>query len=177
MCDTIFSFIFFETTSLVILDTSLWASRHHFPSCQVFGDIRCNLIVCPAPVVIFFWVTSRCYTLLSHIYKFEKQHFRYGGRNEPKFGTHVRIDTLTLKKLKKLTHPTPGGFSGLLDVVRSFVRATAVLAAKRAERHDRPRTTTHHHARPRMTDHACTTDHARRTAHDRPRPTTAAIFV
>ena len=50
-----------------------------------------------------------------------------------------------------MTHPTPGGFSGLLDDVRSFVRSfirvTAVLAAKRAERHD----------------------HARLTAHDRPR--------
>ena len=32
-------------------------------------------------------------------------------RIPPKFGTHVRIDTLTLKK--KLTHPTPGGFRGL----------------------------------------------------------------
>ena len=80
-------------------------------------------------------------------YKFERQNFRHGRRNEPKFGTHVRIDNLTLKKLKKLTHPTPGGFRGLLDV-RLFVRATAVLAAKRAERHDRPRTTTHD--RPRL---------------------------
>ena len=31
-------------------------------------------------------------------YKFERQNFLYGRRNEPKFGTHVRIDTLTLKK-------------------------------------------------------------------------------
>ena len=34
----------------------------------------------------------------SSTYKFERQNFRYGRRNEPKFGTHVRIDTLTLKK-------------------------------------------------------------------------------
>ena len=117
-------------------------------------------------------------------YKFERQNFRYGRRNEPKFGTHVRIDTLTLKKL---THPTPGGFSGLLDVVRSFVRsfvrATAVLAAKLAERHDRttthdrPRTTTNDrprtHDRPRTSDRArpCTTDRARTTTHARPRTT------
>ena len=46
---------------------------------------------------------------------------------------------------KNIYPPTPGGFSGLLDVVRSFVRATAVLAVKRAERHD--------HARPRTHDH------------------------
>ena len=56
-------------------------------------------------------------------YKFERQNFRHGRRNEPKFGTHVRIDTLTLKKKKKLMHPTPGGFRGLSDVVRSFVRS------------------------------------------------------
>ena len=30
-------------------------------------------------------------------------------RTAPKFGTHVRIDTLTIKKL---THPTPGGIGG-----------------------------------------------------------------
>ena len=32
-------------------------------------------------------------------YKFEDIFFRYGRRNEPKFGTHVRIDTLTLKQI------------------------------------------------------------------------------
>ena len=32
----------------------------------------------------------------------------------PKFGTHVRIDTLTLKT--NVTHPTPGGFRGLYIV-------------------------------------------------------------
>ena len=31
-------------------------------------------------------------------YKFERQNVRYGRRNEPKFGTHVRIDILTLNK-------------------------------------------------------------------------------
>ena len=38
-------------------------------------------------------------------------------RTAPKFDTHVRIDTLTLKKL---THPTPGGFRGLSIVKKSF---------------------------------------------------------
>ena len=37
-------------------------------------------------------------------------------RIAPKFGTHVRIDTLTLKKIKMLTHPTPGGIRGLYIV-------------------------------------------------------------
>ena len=36
--------------------------------------------------------------------------FRHDRCTAPKFGTHVRIDTLTLKNL---THPTPGGFRGL----------------------------------------------------------------
>ena len=35
-------------------------------------------------------------------------------RTAPKFGTHVRIDTLTLKKIKILTHPTQGGLGGYL---------------------------------------------------------------
>ena len=39
-------------------------------------------------------------------------------RIAPKFGTHVRIDTLTLKQIKKLTHPTPGGFRGLNCLAR-----------------------------------------------------------
>ena len=43
-------------------------------------------------------------------------------RTAPKFGTHVRIDTLTLKK--KLTHPTPGGFRGL-SIVKNLSRRTA----------------------------------------------------
>ena len=42
----------------------------------------------------------------------------------PKFGTHVRIDTLTLKKIKNLTHPTPGGFRGL-SIVKNLSRRTA----------------------------------------------------
>ena len=35
--------------------------------------------------------------------KFERPNFRHGRRNDPKFGTHVRIDTLTshLKQIKK----------------------------------------------------------------------------
>ena len=33
-------------------------------------------------------------------------------RTAPKFGTHVRIDTLTLKK--NLTHPTRGGIGGYI---------------------------------------------------------------
>ena len=43
-------------------------------------------------------------------------------RTAPKFGTHVRIDTLTLKK--KLTHPTSGGFRGL-SIVKNLSRRTA----------------------------------------------------
>ena len=43
-------------------------------------------------------------------------------RTAPKFGTHVRIDTLTLKK--NLTHPTPGGFRGL-SIVKNLSRRTA----------------------------------------------------
>ena len=43
-------------------------------------------------------------------------------RTAPKFGTHVRIKTLTLKK--KLTHPTPGGFRGL-SIVKNLSRRTA----------------------------------------------------
>ena len=43
-------------------------------------------------------------------------------RTAPKFGTHVRIDTLTLKK--KLTHPTPGGFRGLYIVKKNSRRIT-----------------------------------------------------
>ena len=41
----------------------------------------------------------------------------------PKFGTHVRIYTLTLKKIKNLTHPTPGGFRGL-SIVKNLSRRT-----------------------------------------------------
>ena len=43
-------------------------------------------------------------------------------RIPPKFGTHVRIDTLTLKK--KMTHPTPGGFRGLY-IVKNLSRRIA----------------------------------------------------
>ena len=67
-----------------------------------------------------------------------------------------------------------------------FVRATAVLATKRAERHDctttddhtrptthaRPRTTAHDRARTTMHDHAWPITHTRPRAHDRSRTTT-----
>ena len=43
-------------------------------------------------------------------------------RTEPKFGSHVRIDTPTLKK--KLTHPTRGGFRGLY-IVKNLSRRIA----------------------------------------------------
>ena len=43
-------------------------------------------------------------------------------RTAPKFGTHVRIDTLTFKKIKMLTHPTPGGFRGLYIVKKNSRR-------------------------------------------------------
>ena len=42
-------------------------------------------------------------------------------RTAPKFGTHVRIDTITLNKL---TPPTPGGFRGL-STVKNLSRRTA----------------------------------------------------
>ena len=43
-------------------------------------------------------------------------------RTVPKFGMHVRIDTLTLKTI--FTHPTPGGFRGL-SIVKNLLRRTA----------------------------------------------------
>ena len=46
--------------------------------------------------------------------------FRHDRRTAPKFGTHVRIDTLTLKK----NHPTPGEFRGL-SIVKNLSRRTA----------------------------------------------------
>ena len=45
-------------------------------------------------------------------------------RTAPKFGTHVRIDTLTLNIIIHLTHPTPGGFRGL-SIVKNLSRRTA----------------------------------------------------
>ena len=42
-------------------------------------------------------------------YKIERPNFRTGHRNAPKFCTHVRIDTLTLKTLKKMDQPHPRG--------------------------------------------------------------------
>ena len=45
-------------------------------------------------------------------------------RTAPKFGTHVRIDTLTLKTITNLTHPTPGGLGGYL-LLKNLSRRTA----------------------------------------------------
>ena len=53
-------------------------------------------------------------------YKFKRAFFRHERRTAPKFGTHVRIDTLTLKKL---TNPTPWG---LFDFVRSYTCAFVI---------------------------------------------------
>ena len=47
-------------------------------------------------------------------------------RIAPKFRTHVRIDTLPLKKIKILTHPTPGGFRGLY-IVKNLSRRIAPI--------------------------------------------------
>ena len=49
------------------------------------------------------------YIALPSYYKIEGHFFRTGRQNAPKFCTHVRMDTLTLKTLKKWTHTTPGG--------------------------------------------------------------------
>ena len=43
-------------------------------------------------------------------------------RTAPKFGTHVRIDTLTLKQ--NLTNPTPRGYRGLY-IVKNLSRRIA----------------------------------------------------
>ena len=127
---------------------------------------------------------------LSSTYKFERQNFRTGRRIAPKFCTHVPIDS-HLNRIKK-NWPTPpqGGLGGyymlfVRSFLPSFVRVTAVLAAKRAERHDharptahdhewptthaRPRTTTHYHAWPTTHARPRTHNRARTTAHDRPR--------
>ena len=52
-----------------------------------------------------------------------------------KFGTHVRIDTLTLNKIKLLTHPTPGGFRGLYIVKKSFATDRAQIWHACADRY------------------------------------------
>ena len=54
----------------------------------------------------YHFICAHMYTYTS-TYKFERIFFRYGRRNEPKFGTHVRIDTITLKK--KIDPPHPRG--------------------------------------------------------------------
>ena len=49
-------------------------------------------------------------------------------RTAPKFGTHVRIDSLTFKKIKKIgPTPTPGGFRGLSIVKKSFATECAQI--------------------------------------------------
>ena len=66
-------------------------------------DHSCAIVACDLTQILA--EGSGCKLNLYHnfdswisTYKFERQNFRYGRRNEPKFGTHVRIDTLTLKK-------------------------------------------------------------------------------
>ena len=54
-------------------------------------------------------------------------------RIAPKFGTHVRIDTLTLTFF--LTHPTPGGFRGLYIVKKSFATDRAQIWHACADRY------------------------------------------
>ena len=54
-------------------------------------------------------------------------------RTAPKFGTHVRIDTLTLKQ--NLTHPTPGWFRGLSIVKKYFATDRAKMWHACADRY------------------------------------------
>ena len=67
------------------------------------------------------------YTASSSTYNFKRHFFRHGRRTAPKFGTHVRIDTLTLKKIdpphKGGGYPLPG-FRGL-SIVKNLSRWTA----------------------------------------------------
>ena len=70
------------------------------------------------PVDIFFWTHPtpggfRGLSIVKHLSR----------RTAPKFGTHGRIDTLTLIFFN-LTHPTPGGFRGL-SIVTNLSRRTA----------------------------------------------------
>ena len=55
--------------------------------------------------VIFFGISI--FYLLIYSYKFKGAFFRHDRRTAPKFGTHVRIETI-LALTKKLTYPTPG---------------------------------------------------------------------
>ena len=58
---------------------------------------------------------------ITSTYKFKRVFFRHDRRTAPKFGTHVRIETI-LALTKKLTNPTPEGFRGLFfDVCGMFV--------------------------------------------------------
>ena len=59
--------------------------------------------------------------------------FRTDRRIAPKFGTHVWIDTLTLKT--NLTHPTPGWFRGLSIVKKSFAMDRAQIRHACADRY------------------------------------------
>ena len=80
-----------------------------------------------------------------------------------------------------MTHPTPGGFRGLLYVVRSFVPRqcwprsgqhgfAGRTARPRTTAHDRPRTITHDHEWPTTHARPTTYDHERPTLHDHARP-------
>ena len=61
---------------------------------------------------VFVWLCGwQLYTLHLHISGHDR-------RTAPKFGSHVRIDTLNL------THPTPEGFRGL-SIVKNLSRRTA----------------------------------------------------
>ena len=80
----------------------------------------------PPPLNVFFlhlFYDNITFRHLSY-YKIEGHFFRTGHRIAPKFCTHVRIDTLTLKQIKMLTHPTPGGFRGLY-IFKNLSRRTA----------------------------------------------------
>ena len=61
-------------------------------------------------------------TSLTSTYKFESHFFRTGHRIAPKFCTHVRIDTLTLKKIDP---PHPGGGYRGLYIVKNLPRRIA----------------------------------------------------
>ena len=78
-------------------------------------------------VCVCIWVLTR-YIHVSY-YKIERQNFRTGPRIAPKFGTHVPIDTLTLKTLKKWTHPrgVKRAYTCVNDVAIMFVLAEVVF--------------------------------------------------
>ena len=110
---------------------------------------------------------------VSSIYKFERQIFSNRPSNRSQIWHACAHRYSHLNRIQKFDPPHPRGVILCCSFVPSFVRVTAVLAAKRAERHDRPRTITND--RPRTTTHArprtATHDHACTTAHNRPRTT------